>query len=412
MINKNFYIKNHIHPRHLNKKIEKNLNIKIPKIFQKINYHTKDSKNLLYQLNSKFKFNFKLDNLKKFNKFKKIVIIGMGGSILGSEAIYNFLYHKIDKKVIFLNNINLKKVENLKKKKDYKKTLFLVISKSGNTIETISNFVSLNIIKKNSKNIIIITEKKNNTLYELSKKFNLFYIEHKSFIGGRYSVLSEVGLVPAYLMGLNISRIRNNLLSLLKKKETVFLKNSGKMISNMLIQKKINDLIFLNYSPRLEKFLYWCQQLIAESLGKRKHGFTPIVSNVPKDNHSLLQLYLDGPKNKIFYIFDDLDEDNFKINTNGLSKKINFINKKGLNEIKSAQKNSIIKLLKKDSIPFREFYIKRTEESTIGKLFSYFILETILVGNLTGINPFDQPAVEKAKVITKNILVKNSKKNF
>ena len=246
----------------------------------------------------------------------------------------------------------------------------------------------------------------------MSKKFNLFFIEHKRFIGGRYSVLSEVGLVPAYLMGLNISKIRNNLLSLLKRKETVFFKNSCKIISNLLIQKKINDLIFLNYSPKLEKFLYWYQQLIAESLGKRKLGFTPIVSNAPKDHHSLLQLYLDGPKNKIFYIFDDLDKDSFKISTKGLSKKINFINKKGLNEIKSAQKNSIIKLLKNDSIPFREFYIKKIEESTIGKLFSYFILETILVGNLTGINPFDQPAVEEAKVITKNILIKNSKKNF
>ena len=101
-------------------------------------------------------------------------------------------------------------------------------------------------------------------------------------------------------MGLNISKIRNNLLSLLNKKETVFLKNSCKKISNLLIQKKVNDLIFLNYSPKLEKFLYWCQQLIAESLGKRKLGFTPIVSNAPKDHHSLLQLYLDGPKIKFF----------------------------------------------------------------------------------------------------------------
>ena len=412
MINKNFYIKDHIHPKHLNNKIGKKLNVKIPTIIQKIKYNTKNSKNLLYQLNSKFKFNFKLYNLKKFKRFKKIVIIGMGGSILGSEAIYNFLYYKIDKKVTFLDDINLKQIENLKKKKDYKKTLFLVISKSGNTIETISNFISLNIIKKNSNNIIIITEKKNNILYELSKKFNLFYVEHKSFIGGRYSVLSEVGLVPAYLMGLNISKIRHDLLSLLKKKEIAFLKNSSKIISNLLIQKKVNDLIFLNYSPRLEKFLYWCQQLIAESLGKRKLGFTPIVSTAPKDHHSLLQLYLDGPKNKIFYIFDDLDKDNFKINTSNFSKKINFINKKGLNEIKIAQKNSIIKLLKNDKIPFREFYIKKIEESTIGKLFSYFILETILVGNLSGINPFDQPAVEEAKVITKNILLKNSKKNF
>ena len=207
-------------------------------------------------------------------------------------------------------------------------------------------------------------------------------------------------------MGLNISKIRNNLLSLLNKKETVFLKNSCKKISNLLIQKKVNDLIFLNYSPKLEKFLYWCQQLIAESLGKRKLGFTPIVSNAPKDHHSLLQLYLDGPKNKIFYIFDDLDKDSFKISTEGLSKKVNFINKKGLNEIKSAQKNSIIKLLKNDSVPFREFYIKKIEENTIGKFFVFHFRNYFS----RKFNYKSLISLQRKQVITKKILIKTPKK--
>ena len=124
MINKNFYIKDHIHSKHLNNKIGKKLNVKIPTELRKIKHNTKNSKNLLYQLNSKFKFNFKLNNLKRFRKFKKIVIIGMGGSILGAEAIYNFLYHKIDRKVIFLDNINSKEVEYLKRKKIIKKLYF------------------------------------------------------------------------------------------------------------------------------------------------------------------------------------------------------------------------------------------------------------------------------------------------
>ena len=132
----------------------------------------------------------------------------MGGSILGSQAMYFFLKDKIKKKVYFLDDINYTKISNLKKKINLSTTLFIIISKSGNTIETLSNLFSLNILKKNAKNIIIISEKKNNVLFSLVKKLNLFYIEHKSFIGGRYSVLSEPGIVPAYLMGINIQKTK------------------------------------------------------------------------------------------------------------------------------------------------------------------------------------------------------------
>ena len=153
------------------------------------------------------------------------------------------------------------------------KILFIIISKSGNTIETLANAFALNIIKKKSKNIILISEKKNNLLFSLSKKLNLFYIEHKSFIGGRFSVLSEVGLVPAYLMGLNLIELRSKTLEFLKRKHKLFLKNSIIKIVNLINSKKFNSYIFLNYAPELEKFLFWCQQLIAESLGKKIKAF-------------------------------------------------------------------------------------------------------------------------------------------
>ena len=158
----------------------------------------------------------------------------------------------------------------------------LIISKSGNTIETLSNSFALKVLKKNSKNVIIISEKKDNLLFSLAKKYKLFYIEHKNYIGGRYSVLSEVGLVPAYLMGININKLRSQLLNFTEGKEKYFLRQSSIQLANLLNFKKINNLIFLNYSPRLEKFLYWYQQLIAESLGKKNKGFLPVVSTVPK----------------------------------------------------------------------------------------------------------------------------------
>ena len=168
--------------------------------------------------------------------------------------------------------------------------------------------------------------------------------------------------------------------------------------------KKFNNLIFLNYVPELEKFLYWCQQLIAESLGKKNKGFLPLISNVPKDHHSLLQLYLDGPKDKIFNIFSYKKESNKKIYFNKNLIIDNYLNGKSLSKIKDAQKNALIKAFTKKGIPFREFKIKKINEEVLGKLFSFFIIETVILGKMTSLNPFDQPAVEQVKVFTKKFL--------
>ena len=217
--------------------------------------------------------------------------------------------------------------------------------------------------------------------------------------------MSEVGVVPAYLMGINISLLRKSLSTHFKNPNKKFLKHSSELFSNLYNKKKINNLILLNYVPELEKFLYWCQQLIAESLGKKGKGFLPVVSTTPKDHHSLLQLYLDGPKDKFFNIFSlEKKRDNSTINTTNLDNSMKFLNKKGIKEIKDAQKEAFIKTLKKKKIPFREFKIKNIDEQTIGELFSYFMLETAIVGKLSKINPFSQPAVEQVKIETKKIL--------
>ena len=383
---------------------------KFNRIFKNILSNIPYSNNTLNVLSKNFSFNFKKNEIEKFKKFKKIAIIGMGGSILGTEAIYSFLKHKIKRKVYFFNDLNEYKIFNIKKKEVLSDVLFIIVSKSGNTLETLSNTFSLNIIKKNAKNLVIITEKKNSLLFNLSKKLNLFFVQHKNYIGGRYSVLSEVGVVPAYLMGLNIFQLRSKLLDFLKDKNKKLLRDSTIYLSEILNTKKKNNLIFLNYSPELDKLLYWCQQLIAESLGKKGKGFLPIVSKVPKDHHSLLQLYLEGPKDKIFYIFSADTKSKLKININKSVDKKNYLNKKLLGTIKNAQRNAMIKTLKKNKIPFREFKIKNLEEKTIGMFFSYFILETIFIGKLSNINPFNQPAVEQVKKNTKKLLNQNYQK--
>ena len=327
----------------------------------------------------------------------------MGGSILGSEAIHDFLEHKIKKKIFFIDNLDSEKL-SLLTNENFNKILFIVISKSGETIETISSLFFLKILKKDAKNLILIAEKTNNILHSLSKKFNLYFVEHKKYIGGRYSVLSEVGILPSYLFGLNIKEMRENIREHLKSYKINFLKESVLTLSSLLKNSNKKNIVFLNYSSKLNKFLFWYQQLIAESLGKNENGFFPVISETPKDHHSLLQLYLDGPKDKIFYIFSIKEKKTSSLKINNLTKKSNFLHNKHLNEIKIAQKEALIKSLKKKNIPFREIVINETDEKTIGRLFSYFMLETAMIGKILKINPFDQPAVEEVKNFTRSIL--------
>ena len=403
MKKKDFIIKNITNFNSIYNKNKKKLSLKFEKIFSEIK---KDLANngTLSVLNKKYKFNFDFKDLKKFKKFRSIAIIGMGGSILGSEAIYGFLKKKIKKKVYFFNNINEEQITNFKKKEKINNVLYVIVSKSGNTIETLSNAFLLKILRKDAKNIIIISERGNNSLFNLAKKLNIFYVEHKKKIGGRYSVLSEVGIIPAYLMGINTFILRSKLLDCLKGVGKKQLKESSIVLSTLLKSKRYNNLVFLNYSEDTEKLLFWCQQLIAESLGKKGMGFFPMISNVPKDHHSLLQLYLDGPKDKIFYIFYNDKKSNIKVDFTNLKVKENFLNKKSLGIIKKAQKDALMKVLKIINIPIKEFYVTKNDEATLGKIFSYFILETIIVGKLTNINPFDQPAVERVKIFTKKLL--------
>ena len=350
---------------------------------------------LLLSLSDRYKYSFDLKKIPKLKKFSIYRIIGMGGSVLGAEAIYNFLKFKIKKKFIFLNN--LKSGVNKKFKKDI---LNLIISKSGNTLETIAN---LNTQKINS-NCIFITENKNNYLRKIAEKMKCEIIEHKNYIGGRYSVLSEVGMLPAELMGLNEKKF----------KQFNYLINNKKFINNLInnvegilqcVKKGKTNSIILNYDEDSQSFFYWYQQLVAESLGKKSKGILPIVSQMPKDNHSVMQFYLDGPKNNFFTFFDVFNQKSEKIDKSNLLKSHSYLKNKSINEIIFAQRLATEKIFKKKKIPFRSFFVKKKNEQTLGELFCFFILETILLGRALKVNPFDQPSVELIKKETKKILI-------
>jgi len=401
--NKNLILENNITKNYFKNNLYKKDKIKLNKFLKDIYNNLDNKKDTFHFLSKKFILKVDKDTLKKFEKYKSIILIGMGGSVLGAQSIYSFLKQKINKDFIFLDNLDQLKLEEIKKKIILKNTLFIIISKSGNTIETL---VNSNLLKKkiNSKNTIIITEKKNNLLSSFAKNKKILQIEHKKYIGGRYSVLSEVGMVPAYFMGLKISSFRKNLLSIFSSKQKSILIESVIKLAHIYNLKIIKSIIYLNYAPQLNNFLYWCQQLAAESLGKKGKGILPVVSPAPRDHHSLLQLYLDGPKDKIFYIFSSNLNKKIKINNNIFGKKFHFAENKQLSKVIESQKIALIKILKKKKIPFREFKINRISEEVLGELFSYFMLETTLVGKLIGVNPFDQPAVEELKILTKEYL--------
>ena len=384
MLTKNINLKNY--------KLKKNNN----KIKKDLKILLKEDNEILRSLSAGYKNSYNKKTISKLKKYSCIRLIGMGGSILGAKSIYDFLKHKIKKKFYFNDNLQSKIKYSVKK--NYAN---LIISKSGNTLETISN--SNVIIKNNDKNIFI-TENRKSYLYLLAEKLKAEIVHHNNFIGGRYSVLSEVGMLPAELMGLSVIKFKQ-LNNLIKNKK--FINSLIINVNNTLFflkQKKFNSII-LNYDESSDNLFQWYQQLIAESLGKNGKGILPVVSSMPKDNHSLMQLYLDGPRNNFFTFFYVKDEKSDQIKNNSLLSLSNHLKDKNLAKIILSQKLATEKVFLNKNIPFRSFEIIKRNEKTLGELFCYFILETILLGRALNINPYDQPSVELIKKETKKILI-------
>ena len=375
-------------------------NFKIKKNTQKVKKKLKkilqENNEVIKSLRKTYKNSYNRKLVNKYNKGLNYRVIGMGGSTLGTQAIYNFLGKKIKKNFSFVDNL-----QSITKINNKKKITNLVISKSGNTIETIIN---TNLFLKKNNNNIFITENKKSYLYLLAEKLKAEIIDHNNYIGGRYSVLSEVGMLPAELMGLNSNKFKN--LNMLIKNKNFF----NSLISNVsstlyFIKNKKYNSVIINYDEKSENLFNWYQQLIAESLGKNKKGILPIISNMPKDNHSVMQLYLDGFKNNFYTFFFVNEKNSTKINTNFDDNRMSYLKNRNLHQIKLSQKLATENVFLKKNIPFRSFTILKRDEKTLGELFSFFILETILIGKMLNLNPYDQPAVELIKDETKKILI-------
>jgi glucose-6-phosphate isomerase len=359
---------------------------------------------------------FAKDDLKQFEKFaekispyKKILVLGVGGSSLGGKTLSAL---KPQNKLEFLESIDPSTVKNCLRKIDLKNTFFLVISKSGETIETICQTLIINdeLQKQKIKNFagqfLFITESQNNSLAKIAKKIGAEIIEHSNKIGGRFSCFSIVGLLPALLAGVDVGKIRLGAEKTVKE----FLNDGKKVIDSCTIQLCLFECGFVNsvvmpYIDSLKNFTDWYRQLWAESLGKNNFGSVPINSMGTIDQHSQLQLYLDGPKDKFFTFLTQKNHSNDFLIKDLKGCETLFGGKK-LSSIVAVEQETTIEVLNRKKLPIRIFAMEKLNEEVLGGLMMQMFLETILIAYVKKINPFDQPAVELRKDLAKQILKK------
>ena len=344
-------------------------------------------------------------------KKEKIIIFGTGGSNLGARALNNIILNN-NISLEFYDNIDPINFEKNFQNINFDTTGFLVISKSGTTPETLSQFsciyqksIELSKVKEFFSNTLIITEFKESPLYRIAKDNNCLLLEHHKDIGGRYSIFSNVGIVPAIISGLNINELFNG------ASEVIYNINKYKPydLGRYLTQKenlKFTNNVLMTYSDSLYFFGKWYLQLWAESIGKKNKGITAIHSVGTTDQHSQLQLYLDGPKDKYFtFITTDHSNKGMKIN-NEIFKNtsINYFQDKTMGDLMQAEQLATIETFKLNNFSFREIYIPKIDEKNLGKLISLSIIETIASCIYLDVDPFDQPAVEQGKKLTKTYL--------
>lgn len=333
-------------------------------------------------------------------KDRNIVILGIGGSSLGGQFLADFSRNN---RIHFFDNIDIEKFSDVL---NIKNPFFIVISKSGETSETIMQLAYILTENFNWRdNVIILTENKDSSLTRIANSYGIKMIEHSKKIGGRYSIFSNVGMIIACLCGLDIDLLRGNAASVYRNLKTDII--YGALYNYLFFKKGFDSTIMLLYSDRLKLFGDWWQQLWAESLGKNNFGSTPSSYVGVTFQHSIMQLFLDGPKNKIFTIIHEKTNFKPKINPNNnvfsCFDKTNYLCDKNMKDLFFAERESVSCTLQKCHLPVREIILdfSNHNNSCVAELLAYFILETVLTGILFGINPYDQNAVELVKIATR-----------
>lgn len=358
----------------------------------------------------------------RLQTYDNVVVLGTGGSSLGAQALQLLAGYQAGKSLHIVANVDPfvfhQKMSNL----DFSKTGFLVISKSGETTETIMQFLTiLPQIReqiphhKIRDHVVFITENTDNSLRTLASRFGCDVLDHDPNVGGRYSVLSNVGLLPALIMGLPAHELRHGAGAVLQNLLTE--ENPAKMapvagsaLNLSVMDKGMNNTVMLAYSDRLGSLARWHRQLWAESLGKNGNGTTPIYAMGPVDQHSQLQLWLDGPRDKLFNVLshpmidteshaptadDELDH----------VENLRYMKNCTLGDLMNQSRRATANTLIENGLPVRQLIMDKPAMVNMGALMMHFVLETVLTAHALGINPYDQPAVERGKVLLKRYMM-------
>jgi glucose-6-phosphate isomerase len=350
----------------------------------------------------------------KFAKKKtSFMIFGTGGSSLGAKALINILQGSENINITFYDNIDPINFKNSINKKDLGKIGFIFISKSGSTPETLSQFASLieifdqqNMIDKFFKNSLVITEDKFSPLAQIANSKKCMLLKHEKDIGGRYSIFSNVGLIPAIIAGLDVKQIHLGALEEIKKQTSFEFLKIAQFFRFQKINSSITNSVIMTYSDALFFFGKWYLQLWAESLGKNDKGITAMHAVGTTDQHSQLQLYLDGPKDKFFtFITTNHAKKGFKLHSKTMEENdINYLINKTMGDLMQAEQQATIDTFNHKKFSFREIRIPEINEFCMGRLLAQSIMETVATCLYFDVNPFDQPAVEQGKILTKKYL--------
>jgi glucose-6-phosphate isomerase len=346
----------------------------------------------------------------QLKQYERIVVLGTGGSSLGAKTLCA-LSTKKSPEIIFFDNIDPTTFDHFFEDHNLSKTAFLVISKSGSTAETLCQ--ALCVLEKLPNaapgQIVAITEPKESPLQKLAKKRGWPCLDHPTDIGGRFSVLSIVGLLPAMLAGVDIKKVRegaHNHWNSFKKSPS---QSPATLAAALHVQlyktMDISYTVFMPYIDRFENLAKWFRQLWAESLGKEDMGLTPIDAYGTVDQHSQLQLYLDGPKDKFFTVVTtDMEGKGPKIN---IFDQTPYLENRTMGDLMAAEQKATIDTLTNHGCPTRHIHLNEVNEETLGTLLAQLMLETMLVADMLGVDAFSQPAVEESKRLTRQYLMES-----
>ncbi|NOZ84549.1 MAG: hypothetical protein GXP60_07090 [Epsilonproteobacteria bacterium] len=347
-------------------------------------------------------------------KWNRFVQIGMGGSVLGAQALCEFLDTPKGKSIEFVDDIDSSYISSLTYSPN---TCYHIVSKSGSTVETIANFIYLiNHFKGDPGKQIIVSTGSSGFLKDYADNHNIKRFLIPDNVGGRYSVFTPVGMAAASFLEYDIDKIfvgmnraLENLIS-----DTHASPYLLAAIASEFLRKNRRNLVLFCYSEKLLKTVYWFRQLWAESLGKLidkdgnpiRTGQTPIVAQGTSDQHSQIQLYREGPLDKLFCFFRGPANRDERLNAGPDFDRFNYLSGYSLNEIKYAEYRATKHSLAEHS-PVISIETDSYSEQSLGLLIMNLMLATAITGELLNIDAFNQPGVELGKRLTKTILTKN-----